>query len=131
MSSSVIALHPFSTKGSVHITSADPKAAPKIQMNVLDNEVDVKILVRGYKLLRELAQTQPLKDHIDIEISPGPDVQTDEEIAAYVRDVLISTYHPTATVSMLPREVGGCVDARLKVYGTQNLRVVCNHAICH
>lgn len=32
--------------------------------------------------------------------------------------------HPIGTASMMPREIGGVVDYRLKVYGTKNVRVV-------
>ncbi|KAF8067791.1 alcohol oxidase [Lyophyllum atratum] len=123
MSSSAILLHPFS-RGSVHITSNDPTAAPEIDINVLDNETDLKILVKGYRMLREIYSTDPLKDHIDSEVSPGKNIQTDEELIEYIRKTVGSTYHPVATASMLPREAGGCVDAELKVYGTENLRVV-------
>ncbi|KAF8884272.1 hypothetical protein CPB84DRAFT_1750441 [Gymnopilus junonius] len=113
MSSSIILLHPFS-RGSVHITSTDPLKAP----------VDLKILVTGYKILQEVYKMGPLKDHIDSEVSPGKEIQTDEQLIEYTRKTLDSTYHPMSTVRMLPREAGGCVDAHLKVYGTKNLRVV-------
>ncbi|KAG6833578.1 hypothetical protein H0H93_013150 [Arthromyces matolae] len=123
ISSSVILLHPF-FKGSVHISSNDPTAAPVIDHNYLDNEFDVQVLVEGYKLIRKIYENAPLKDLVDHEVSPGPAFQSDAELAEYAKKVIGSTYHPIATASMLPREDGGVVDERLKVYGTANLRVV-------
>ncbi|KAG6871848.1 hypothetical protein C0995_015789 [Termitomyces sp. Mi166 len=123
MSSTLILMHPFSY-GSVHITSSDPTAVPAIDHNYLDNEVDIKILVEGYKLLREIYKKSPLKEHIMAEVSPGLGIQTDADITQYIRKTIGTTFHPIGTASMLPRKDGGVVDARLKVYGTQNLRVV-------
>lgn len=41
------------------------------------------------------------------------------------QNILASTcYHSIGTCAMLPRELGGVVDSKLKVYGTQNVRVV-------
>ncbi|KAG6858761.1 hypothetical protein C0995_014098, partial [Termitomyces sp. Mi166 len=122
MSSTLILLHPFSY-GSVHISSSEPTAVPGIDHNYLNNEVDVKILVEGYKLLREIYKKSPLKEHIANEVSPGPEIQTDQELTEYIKKTLGSTFHPIGTASMLPRKDGGVVDTRLKVYGTQNLRV--------
>ena len=49
----------------------------------------------------------------------------DVEVAKeYVRRTATSMWHPTSTCSMLPREKGGVVDDRLRVYGTRNVRVV-------
>ncbi|KAF5366045.1 hypothetical protein D9758_006627 [Tetrapyrgos nigripes] len=102
-----MALHTCS-RGSVHVGSADPVASPVIDLQVLDNDVDMGILVEAVKLMRKLAQTDPLKSLIDGENFPGPAVQTDEQIKAFVRQAVGMTYHPIATVGMLPKEDGGC-----------------------
>lgn len=57
------------------------------------------------------------------EALPGPDVQTDEQWEAWLRTVISTEYHPGCTCAMLPLDLGGVVDANLKVYGTSNLRV--------
>ncbi|KAG6872434.1 hypothetical protein C0995_009768 [Termitomyces sp. Mi166 len=122
-SASIILLHPFS-RGSVHLNSSNPLVQPNIDINLLDSEIDMNIIVKGYKLIRRIFQTAPLKDIINGEVSPGADVQSDEDLAAYARKTAGVTFHPIATSSMLPREDGGVVDANFKVYGTENLRVV-------
>ncbi|KAG6871658.1 hypothetical protein C0995_001717 [Termitomyces sp. Mi166 len=123
MSSGIILLHPFN-RGSVHIASKDPTASPMIDPNFLSNETDLKILIKGYRILREVFRTEPLSSLIEGEILPGEDIETDEDLVEYLRKTVGTTFHPIATASMLPQEEGGCVDAQLKVYGTANLRVV-------
>ncbi|KAG5334157.1 hypothetical protein C0989_004274, partial [Termitomyces sp. Mn162] len=116
----------FLDYGSVHISASEPTAVPAIDHNYLDNEIDVRILLKGYKLLREIYKTSPLKEHIVTEVNPGAEIQTDADLTEYIRRTLGTTFHPIGTASMLPRKDGGVVDSRLKVYGTQNLRVVGN-----
>ncbi|KAG6808248.1 hypothetical protein H0H92_004748 [Tricholoma furcatifolium] len=124
-SSGLILLHPFH-RGSVHIASKEPTASPEIDVNYLDNDADLKILVKAYRYFRKICGTEPLKSHIASEASPGAAIESDEDIIAYLRNTVSTTFHPIGTASMLPREVGGCVDTSLKVYGTSNLRVRLN-----
>jgi choline dehydrogenase-like flavoprotein len=117
-------LHPFS-RGEVHLSSSDPLAAPSINPNVFDNDVDLDLLVGGIKLARTIVSTEPLGSSVvKKEVSPGTTVHTDEEIKSFVRDQTTTVFHPVGTASMLAEEDGGVVDANLKVYGTANLRVV-------
>jgi choline dehydrogenase-like flavoprotein len=119
----VALMHPFS-RGSVHISSTDPLAKPLINPHFLENTVDIDILVDALKHSRRVMQTAPLCEMIKREVAPGHAVQTDEEIKQYIRNQFQTVYHPLGTAAMLPLEDGGVVDANLKVYGTQNLRVV-------
>ncbi|KII83632.1 hypothetical protein PLICRDRAFT_47109 [Plicaturopsis crispa FD-325 SS-3] len=115
--------HPFS-RGSVHIGSSDPTANPVIDPRYLDNDVDTEIMINGLKIARKAIATPALNSVITQEITPGPDVQSDADLKNYIRDTMLTTYHPTGTASMFPREEGGVVDPTLKVYGTENLRIV-------
>jgi GMC oxidoreductase len=65
-----------------------------------------------------------LADILGDETNPGPDVQTDEQIEAWIRQNANTEYHPGCSCVMMPREKGGVLDASLKVYGTLNLRVI-------
>ncbi|KAG5220526.1 alcohol oxidase [Salix suchowensis] len=116
-------LHPLSL-GSVHISSTDPLAPPAIDLNVLSNDVDLDIMVDAVKYARKVVSTDALKDVVRAEVSPGASVNTDEGIKAYIKDNLATVFHPVGTAAMLSRADGGVVDETLKVYGTQNLRVV-------
>ena len=57
------------------------------------------------------------------EIAPGKDVQTDDEIDAFVRQTLESTYHPCGTCRM-GEDAMAVVDSELRVRGIDGLRVV-------
>lgn len=85
--------------------------------------LDLEILRDGLKLARQLGNTAPLSDTLTGEISPGSQVQTDDEWIDWIRESAGSEYHPSSTCAMLPRDQGGVVDANLRVYGLANVRV--------
>jgi choline dehydrogenase len=66
-------------------------------------------------------------------------LKTDSEIETFVREKVETIYHPTSTCKMARKEEGGVVDARLRVYGVEGLRVcdasifptsVTGHPVC-
>ncbi|KAH9987924.1 GMC oxidoreductase [Russula compacta] len=115
--------HPWS-RGTIHATSKDPFAAPALDPHCYEDDFDLQNMVELAKFVRRLGQTSPLSDIIAREHNPGPEIQTDEELVAWVKQWASSISHTSGTCSMLPRDKGGVVDPRLKVYGTHNLRVV-------
>ncbi|GJE88963.1 GMC oxidoreductase [Phanerochaete sordida] len=114
---------PFS-RGTVHITSADPKVEPAIDPRYFSEQIDLDIMVDSVKFIRKVAQTEPFGSIIEREELPGPDVQTDEQIYEYVKKYSGSSWHTCGSNSMMPRDKGGVVDAKFKVHGTKNIRVV-------
>ncbi|KAK3336353.1 GMC oxidoreductase [Cercophora scortea] len=117
-------MHPLS-RGSVHINATDPRGNPVIDPRFLNNEYDVQGLVGIAQFCRRIAHAEPLRSVWMGEYEPGAEaVQTEAEWRAYVLNSVLSIYHPMGTAAMLPRADGGVVDARLKVHGTANLRVV-------
>ncbi|KAG9028528.1 hypothetical protein FS837_003852 [Tulasnella sp. UAMH 9824] len=115
--------HPFSM-GELYIATPNPFDYPIINPNYFSHEADIVMLREGVKLARKIGQAQPLSSLIVSEAIPGPDFQTDEQLEAWLRDVIATEFHPGCSCAMLPLEAGGVVDANLKVYGTANLRVV-------
>ncbi|QRW16771.1 GMC oxidoreductase [Rhizoctonia solani] len=115
--------HPFS-QGHLYINSTDPFDPPVIDPRYLSNPGDIWMTREGLKLARKLGQTQPLNGSIVEEVSPGASVQTDAEWDAWLKDKIQTEYHPSCTMSMLPEEQAGVVDADLRMYGTSNVRVV-------
>ncbi|KAL2872936.1 hypothetical protein SGCOL_011929 [Colletotrichum sp. CLE4] len=117
------------SRGNVHIDPANPTGKPIIDLKFLSNEHDIKAAVEGAKFARKIAETGPLKAVWDVETEPGPDVLTDDHFREFAVKTVTSFYHPVGTCSLLPKAEGGVVDADLRVYGTQNLRVVDNSIV--
>ncbi|KAF4784605.1 GMC oxidoreductase [Colletotrichum scovillei] len=117
------------SRGNVHIDPANPTGKPIIDPKFLSNEHDIKAAVEGAKFARKIAEAGPLKAVWEVETEPGPDVLTDDQFREFAVNTVTSFYHPVGTCSLLPKAEGGVVDADLRVYGTQNLRVVDNSIV--
>ena len=57
-----------------------------------------------------------MKDHIGAEYCPGPEVQSDDQIAEYLRNNVETCYHPVGSCAMGPDD-DDVVDAEFKVRG--------------
>ncbi|KAJ5802493.1 CAZyme family AA3 [Penicillium pulvis] len=116
------------SRGSVHIQSADPKAAPLIDQAILRHPVDQEMHARhsmwmDTKIVESEAFGSLLKK--GGERLHTPERLTDLEKAKDIcKELVLSMYHVAGSCAMMPREDGGVVDPQLKVYGTTNLRVV-------
>lgn len=86
--------------------------------------LDAEIQVAAVKLARSIFSADPLRPLVDAERSPGAQLSSDTDLEAWVRRSFETVAHPVGTCAMLPRHLGGVVDAALTVYGTLNLRVV-------
>lgn len=111
-------------RGRVKIKSADPSEAPSILFNYLSTENEKKEWVEAIRLSRKIIETQAMGDLRGEELSPGKDVQTDEEILDFVAKEGESAYHPCATCRMGVGPMDVVDPKTLKVHGVENLRVV-------
>lgn len=111
------------SRGSIHIRSADPFAAPRIQPNFLHDEIDQRTLVAGMRVARQLTQAHPLAEFIEEEITPGADLNTDDELLHYAATTGATVYHPVSTCRM-GQDPNAVVDEQLRVHGLAGLRVV-------
>lgn len=115
--------HPFS-HGAITIASNDPFQDPLINPNYLTHPSDVTIFREGLKLARQLGNTPPFSSTLLEEVTPGTDkVSSDADWEDWLREYSSTEFHPSSTCAMLPLELGGVVDANLKVYGLANVRV--------
>ncbi len=112
------------SRGTVRLSGPDPLAPPVIDPNYLATEHDVEEALQGMRLLRRLAGTQALQRITRHEFSPGPAVQTDEQLLAHFRAQSGSIYHLCGSCAMGPDPERSVVDARLRVHGVAGLRVV-------
>ncbi|OCH94550.1 alcohol oxidase [Obba rivulosa] len=118
------ALNEVFSRGTIHSTSGDPMKEPEFDPHYFEEEVDEEIYFELVKFVRKVAQTAPLKDMIVAERNPGPECKTDEDLLKWAKTFLSTTWHTASSCSMLPKAKGGVVDHELKVYGTENIRVV-------
>ncbi|KAK0483970.1 alcohol oxidase [Armillaria novae-zelandiae] len=118
-------LHPFS-RGSVHIQSSDPSEPPAIDPQYFSNSVDLEVLIHTVKLALKLYETEPLAELMvpDGLVFPTKVDLEGDGLREFVKDTCSTVYHPLGTAAMMPQDLGGVVDSALRVYGTDNLRVV-------
>jgi choline dehydrogenase len=110
------------SRGSVRLRSRDPQEHPLIQPNYLASEADLETLVTGVKIIRPLADTKAFAPFVGKEFEPGSQVQSDDDIRAFIRNRAETLYHPVGTCKMGVDPMA-VVDPRLRVHGTQGLRV--------
>ncbi|WPH01193.1 alcohol oxidase [Acrodontium crateriforme] len=112
--------HPLS-RGTVHITSSDPSAHPRIDPGYFRNPMDAKILAEGIKWMDKVANQPVLKKSLADRVLPpqGASLETDQERFDYVSDHISTQYHLIGTCAM-----GEAIDDALKVKGVERLRVI-------
>jgi choline dehydrogenase len=97
--------------------------SPSILFNYLKHNSDILGFRRSIKLTRDILQQDALNEYRGKEIQPGVDVQTDDEIDAFIRESVESAYHPSCSCKMGADELA-VVDATTSVIGIKGLRVV-------
>ncbi len=111
------------SRGQIRIKSSDPGVAPVIEPNYLSHKDDVKDLLEGVKLLRKLAKTESFSKVILEEFRPGPECKSDAQLVEDIKNNAWTVFHPSSTCRMGPDPEKDVVDANLKVYGIEGLRV--------
>lgn len=108
------------SRGFLRLTSADPRALVEIHANTLQHPDDVKALRKGVELCRELGNSAAMKPFVKREVLPGP--IKGEALDEFIRNGAVSYFHQTCTAKM-GRDSMSVVDASLKVYGIEGLRI--------
>ncbi|MEH6576095.1 MAG: choline dehydrogenase [Amphritea sp.] len=111
------------SRGHVRAVSADPETHPSILFNYLSTEADREGFRKCIRLTREIIGQPAMDPYVGDEIEPGVDVKTDDEIDAFIREKLESTYHPCGTCKMGEDDMA-VVDSQLRVRGIEGLRVI-------
>ncbi|OAO18622.1 choline dehydrogenase [Mammaliicoccus lentus] len=114
------------SRGSLKIKSKDPFEKPKVVFNYLSTKEDEQEWIEAIRIARKILAQPALKPFNDGEISPGPSVQTDEEILDWVKKDAETALHPSCSAKMGPAsDPMAVVDPlTMKVHGMENLRVV-------
>ncbi len=112
------------SRGSVKITSTDPSVKPALRFNYLSTPEDRREWVEAIRHARHILEQPAFDDLNGGELSPGPEVQTDEEILDWVRRDAETALHPSCTARMGVGEGSALDPLSLRVHGTEGLRVV-------
>jgi choline dehydrogenase len=111
-------------RGTVKIRSTDPRMKPALRFNYLSTDQDRREWVEAIRVARDIMQRPALQPFNAGEISPGPSVETDEEILDWVRADAETALHPSCTARMGTDELSVLDPSTMGVHGTQGLRVV-------
>ncbi|MBX3660553.1 MAG: GMC family oxidoreductase N-terminal domain-containing protein [Ramlibacter sp.] len=121
---SVCNLNPTS-RGTVKIRSAWFEDAPAIAPNYLSTEADRKVAADSLRVTRRIVAQPALARYQPEEWKPGPQFQTDEELARLAGDIATTIFHPVGTTRMGPDgDPMAVLDSHLRVRGVAGLRVV-------
>ena len=110
--------------GSVKIKSTDPRTYPALRFNYLSTEKDRREWVEAIRITRDILGQPAFDEFSNGEISPGPEVQTDQEILDWVAKDGETALHPSCTCKMGLDEMAVVHPDSMKVHGVENLRVV-------
>lgn len=109
--------------GHIALRSANPADKPKLHFNYLTTADDQQRFVRGVRKVREIIAQKAFDPYRGVELSLGPDVQTDAELLHYIRANAETDYHPSCTCRM-GTDTEAVVDEEMRVHGIEGLRVV-------
>lgn len=113
------------SRGSVTITSPDPKADPKILFNYMQHPDDVAAWRKCIRLTREIMGQPAMDRYRGDEVQPGNDVLSDAAIDDWVLGNIESAYHPSGSCKMgASDDPMAVVDEDCKVIGLEGLRVI-------
>jgi len=116
--------HPMrpESRGSIHITAADPHQAPAIAFNFLSSPVDAELTVRAIRIAQAVMNAPAMARLKVSELAPGETLTRDDEIIDWVKRAAETTYHPVGTCRMGSDPLA-VVDHELRVRGIAGLRV--------
>jgi len=115
-------LHPES-RGEVLLRSPDPMTPPRIRYNFFTAPGDLARLREGFKRARDVGASTAMSPFREAELTPGPDVKTDDEIDNFIRRTATTAHHPSSTCRM-GTDDHSVLDPNMCVRGVERLRVV-------
>lgn len=111
------------SRGWVRLCDSSPISMPLIHPNFISDPWDLKIAVEAVKALRKIMAQESLVDILEEEVTPGPGIQSEEQLGEWVKGAASTMWHPVGTCRM-GKDERAVVDARLRVNGVDNLRVI-------
>lgn len=112
------------SRGQVTLISSDPADDPKIEFNYMSHPDDWTDFRTCIRLTREIFGQDAFKEFSKHEIQPGADVQSDDQLDAFIREHAESAFHPCGTARMgRANDAMAVVDPECRVIGVEGLRL--------
>jgi len=111
-------------RGSLKLISADPTVHPALRFNYLSTAKDRREWVEAIHCARQILNQPAFEPYNDGEVSPGSEIQSNEEILDWVGRDGETAYHPSCTCKMGTDEMAVVDPQTMKVHGLEGLRVV-------
>jgi len=111
-------------RGWIKIKSTDPREHPAIQFNYLSTKTDRREWIEAVRISRNILNQPAFDAYNDGELSPGPSVETDQEILDWVAKDSETALHPSCTCRLGVGEDSVIDPQSMKVHGVEGLRVV-------
>ncbi len=111
------------TKGYIELDRATPQGPPRLHFNYLADPDDLREMREGVRRARELVAQPAFDEFRGVEMTPGADCKTSEDIEAMLRERVETAFHPSCTCRMGHDELA-VVDDQFRVHGIEGLRVV-------
>lgn len=118
---SVCNLRPQS-RGSTHIRSNDPFEPALIKPNYLSTPADRMVAIDSIRHARRLMQASKLQPYAPVEVLPGPNLTSDDELGYAAGNISTTIFHPVATARM-GSDAMAVVDNRLQVHGLKGISI--------
>ena len=111
------------SRGRITLRLSDPTQPPRIEGNYLARAEDLRVLLDGIRLAREIAHAPAMRDLRGRDVPPGSESATGNALTGYVRKTAELLYHPVGTCRM-GNDSMAVVDPSLRVHGLSGLRVI-------
>ncbi len=110
------------SRGELRLRSNDPYEAPEIDPHFLEAPEDMQVFIDGIRLCRAICGHPEMADHLQQELTPGADRESDEALREEIKLRATTVYHPVGTCKM-GVDALSVVDPQLRVRGLEGLRV--------
>ena len=111
-------------RGSLTLTSTDPREHPALLFNYLSTDQDRREWVEAIRVARTLLGQPAMAEFDGGETSPGPSVESDQQILDWVARDAETALHPSCTARMGVDKESVLDPLGLEVHGVRGLRVV-------
>ena len=111
-------------RGTVKAVSADPRVHPALRFNYLSTETDRREWVEAIGVARSILNQPAMAPFNGGELSPGPSVETPEQILEWVARDGETALHPSCTAKMGTDAMSVVDPATMRVHGVEGLSVV-------